>query len=108
MANAKLLIAPSVCYENCPLSILESLSMGVPVVTMNSGGMAELINDGETGALAFNPTPNALAEAVKKCFDEDCYKTLKFNCEKISNEIMGVEEYAQILIEKYADLISEG
>lgn len=108
MANAKLLIAPSVCYENCPLSILESLSMGVPVVTMNSGGMAELINDGKTGALAFEPTPKALAAAVEKCMDEKTYQTLKLNCEQVGKEIMGVSEYAQIIIKKYTDLKNEG
>jgi len=80
MANAKLLIAPSVCYENNPLSILEAHSMGVPVVTMNYGGMAELVEDGKTGVLASAPTPESVAEAVKKCFgNEDYYKTLKTN-----------------------------
>ena len=64
MANAKLLLAPSVCYENCPLSILEAHSMGVPVVTMNSGGMAELVEDGKTGALINEPTPEAVAAGI--------------------------------------------
>ncbi len=105
MANAKLLIAPSVCYENNPLSILESLSMGVPVVTMNYGGMAELIEDGKTGALASAPSPDSLAQAIKKCLDnEDFYKTIKENCRSISNNIMDVKEYCNILIQQYNNL----
>ena len=48
MGNARVLLLPSVCYENCPLSILEAHALGVPVVTMNSGGMAELVKDGVT------------------------------------------------------------
>ena len=105
MANAKLLIAPSVCYENNPLSILESLSMGVPVVTMNYGGMAELVEDGKTGALVSERAPEFVAEAVKKCFDdEEYYKTLKANCETKGKSIMGVAEYSGILIHQYKNL----
>ena len=108
MVNAKLLIAPSVCYENCPLSILEAHSMGVPVVTMNSGGMAELVEDGKTGVLAQSSAPEEVAEAIKKCFDDEHYKKLKSNCENISDEIMGVREYCTILIDKYNSLIKKG
>ena len=108
MANAKLLVAPSVCYENNPLSILEAHSMGVPVVTMNYGGMAELVEDGKTGALASAPTPESVAEAIKKCLDnEEYYKTLKTNCKTISNSIMGVTEYCNILIHQYNNLIDK-
>ena len=104
MANAKLLIAPSVCYENCPLSILEAHSMGVPVVTMNSGGMAELVCIGKTGGLCFEPTPTCLAETLEKCLEDNQYQILKTNCEEISSKIMGVKEYSQILIQKYTEL----
>ena len=109
MANAKLLIAPSVCYENCPLSILEAHSMGIPVVTMNSGGMAELVEDEKTGVLASSPTPEAVAQAVEKCLgNEEYYKTLKSNCETISGNITGVTKYCEILLHKYNDLIKRG
>ena len=109
MANAKLLIAPSVCYENCPLSILESHSLGVPVVTMNSGGMAELVEDKKTGVLAKAPTPEALCEAIKECLcDEELYKALKSNCEAKSKNIMGVTEYCELLTKKYSELMEKG
>ena len=108
MANAKLLIAPSVCYENNPLSILEAHSMGVPVVTMNYGGMAELVEDGKTGVLASSPTPESVAEAVKKCLgNKEYYKTLKTNCETNGKNIMGVTEYCDILIHQYNNLIDK-
>ena len=107
MANAKLLIAPSVCYENNPLSILESHSLGVPVVTMNYGGMAELVEDGKTGVLA-EATPESVAEAVKKCLgNEEYYKTLKTNCETKGKNIMGVTEYCGILIQRYNNLMDK-
>ena len=107
MANAKLLLAPSVCYENCPLSILEAHSMGVPVVTMNSGGMAELVEDGKTGGLVGKPTAECVAETLEKCLDEDVYRTLKENCQRAGETIMGVREYAEIILQKYNDLIKK-
>ena len=81
--------------------------MGVPVVTMNYGGMAELVEDGKTGVLA-EATPESVAEAVKKCLgNKEYYKTLKTNCQTISKDIMGVTEYCDILIDQYNNLIDK-
>ena len=108
MANAKVMLLPSVWYENCPLSILETHAFGVPVITMNSGGMAELVEDGKTGALIYEPTPEAIAKAIKRCFeDEEYYNTLKENCETMREKIIGVSEYCDLVIEKYNDLINK-
>ena len=108
MANAKVMLLPSVWYENCPLSILETHSFGVPVITMNSGGMAELVEDGKTGVLINEPTPEAVAEAIKRCFeDEEYYNMLKENCETMRDKIIGVSEYSDIVIEKYKELINQ-
>ena len=108
MANARVMLLPSVWYENCPLSILETHSFGVPVITMNSGGMAELVEDGKTGALINEPTPEAVAEAIRRCFeDEDYYNVLKQNCETMRDKIIGVSEYSDIVIDKYTDLINQ-
>ena len=81
--------------------------MGVPVVTMNSGGMAELVEDGVTGGLAQAATPEAVAAAVRKCLEEEYYQILKENCQRRGQEIMGVEEYCDILIQKYKELIAK-
>ena len=108
MANAKVMLLPSVWYENCPLSILETHSFGVPVITMNSGGMAELVEDGKTGALINEPTPEAVAEAIRRCFeDEEYYNTLKENCETMREKIIGVSEYCDIVLAKYQELIDQ-
>lgn len=105
MGKAKLLLVPSIWYENCPLSILESQCMGVPVLTMQNGGMAELVEDGVTGALLSQPTPEALAEKIKETLLEDTYKTLKANCEKAHENILSVETYCEKLIEEYQTLV---
>ena len=108
MGNAKILLLPSVCYENCPLSILEAHCMGVPVVTMNSGGMAELVKDGVTGTLVTEPTPEGIANKLKYTIEnEEYYKTLKENCKNEKENIYSVETYTDILIEEYKKLVAE-
>ena len=108
MANAKILLAPSVCYENCPLSILEAHSMGVPVVTMNSGGMAELVKDGVTGSLVQAPTADSVAQAIEKTLgNEEYYNSLKKNCENECENIADVESYCEDLLLKYNELINQ-
>ncbi len=105
VGNAKVLLLPSVCYENCPLSILEAHAMGVPVVTMNSGGMAELVKDGVTGTLVNEPTPHGIAEKIKATLEnEDYYNTLEQNCKNEKDNILSVESYANILFEEYERL----
>ena len=106
VSKAKVLLLPSVCYENCPLSILEAQCMGVPVVTMNSGGMAELVKDGVTGTLVNEPTPEGIALKLKATIEnEDYYRSLRKNCEKGKDNILGVKEYADILISEYERLV---
>ena len=106
MGNAKVLLLPSVCYENCPLSILEAQSMGVPVVTMNSGGMAELVKDGVTGTLVNELTPEGIALKLKETLEnEDYYNILKENCKNEKDNILSVEKYCEILIKEYEKLV---
>jgi glycosyltransferase involved in cell wall biosynthesis len=65
MREAALLIFPSTCYENFPLSIVEAFASGVPVVASGIGAMAEIIEDGRTGLLFRNGDPEDLATKVE-------------------------------------------
>jgi len=42
-------VVPSIWHENSPLTIHEAFLAGVPVITSNIGGMAELVSDGVNG-----------------------------------------------------------
>lgn len=107
MGRAKLLLLPSVCYENCPLTILEAHAMGVPVVTMNSGGMAELVKDGITGTLVNEPTPEAIASKLKETMENEAYyNRLKENCKHEKDNILSVETYCDILVQEYEKLVA--
>lgn len=47
--RASCIVAPSVCYENQPNSVLEGMSHARPVIVSDLGSMKELVANGETG-----------------------------------------------------------
>lgn len=49
--RASVVVVPSEWYENCPMSVLEAMAYGKPVVGSRMGGIPELVADGETGLL---------------------------------------------------------
>jgi glycosyltransferase involved in cell wall biosynthesis len=49
LENSSCMVIPSECYENNPLSVIESLCYGTPVVGSRIGGIPELIDPGING-----------------------------------------------------------
>ena len=60
------LVLPSLWYENSPLVIQEAFASGVPVVTADVGGMAELVADGADGLTFPVGDADALAGALAR------------------------------------------
>ena len=52
--------------EGAPISILEAMAAGLPVVACDVGGVGELVADGETGLLVPSADPARLAEALRR------------------------------------------
>lgn len=70
MQNAKALLFPSIWYEGMPMVILESFSMGIPVIASRLGTMGELIQDGVNGLLFEPGNPNSLRAVVERLRDD--------------------------------------
>ncbi len=49
ISSAIAMVAPSVGNENAPLSCIEALSLGIPLVVSGNGGLPELVEDPECG-----------------------------------------------------------
>lgn len=69
MANFDILTLVS-WEEPFGLVILEAMSMGVPVIATHSGGVPEIIRDGENGLLIPPRSPEALSQAILKILDD--------------------------------------
>jgi len=68
LARARFSIMPSRCYDNNPLSVVESLCAGTPVVGAHIGGIPELIDD--SSGIAFKPfDTGAMSHAISAAMD---------------------------------------
>lgn len=65
LAAADLFVLPSL-YEGLPLSVLEAMAAGVPVIATAIGGTDEVVRDGETGTVVPAADSDALAAAISR------------------------------------------
>ena len=67
LSEAETTICPSLCFDNNPLSVIESLSAGTPVLGSDMGGIPELITP-QSGMLYDPHDTDALAGALRGMF----------------------------------------
>ncbi len=65
MRGARLLVFPSRWYEVTPVTIIEALACGLPIVAARLGSLPELVQDGRTGLLFSPDDPRDLAAKVR-------------------------------------------
>lgn len=107
-ASADLFVMPSVTAkdgdkEGFGLVMLEAFASGIPVVASDSGGISDLIHNGENGLLVKERDSKGLAGAIHQVLsDKELYASLKEHAMKTVNEY----DY-QVIGKKYAELIEE-
>jgi glycosyltransferase involved in cell wall biosynthesis len=57
-------------WENFPHSVVEALAVGTPVLATATGGVAEVVHDGENGLLVPLGDAGALADAIRRFFGD--------------------------------------
>lgn len=89
---ADMFIFPSY-QEGLPVSLMEAMAAGLPVVCSEIRGNVDLVKNGETGYLANPFDPNTFAEMIKKVrekggFSEQCMKEAeKYDITKINQKM---------------------
>lgn len=61
---ADIFVHPAVWQEPFGMTLTEAMGCGLPVVSTRSGGIPEIVVDGETGLLARSGDPETLADAI--------------------------------------------
>ena len=65
LAEASLLVFPSLCFEGLPMVLQEAFALGVPVCTSRLGSMPCIVNDGRDGLLFEPGNPSDLLGRVR-------------------------------------------
>ena len=68
-AKINITIVPSLCYENSPTVIFESLSFGAPVLASRVEGVEELIREGENGLTFATGNKESLISKISWCME---------------------------------------
>ncbi|MFH1712191.1 MAG: glycosyltransferase [Patescibacteria group bacterium] len=101
------LVVPSLCYENSPTVIYESLQAGVPVLASDIGGVGELVENEKNGYLFRPGSKEDFLRVVKKLVqNSDRFDSSR---DQIRGTVApyALEKYTKELIEKCQLLIDE-
>jgi len=97
LSKARFMVIPSECYENNPLSVIESRCLGTPVLGANIGGIPELIEDESIGMTFSSGDAEDLALKIGMMFTAQFdYRQIaktsmeKFNSESYYNSLMNL------------------
>jgi len=105
LARSRYLVMPSVCEENAPMAVLESMAAGCPILVSRRGGLTELVQDGS--GLTFEPgDPQSLAGMIHLLStDNDSCKRLGVRGRLFAREHLSAEGHREQLEQLYESVI---
>ncbi len=101
LAGMDVLVTPSLWLENSPLVIQEAFMAGLPVITSNVGGMAELVHHRENGLLFPLGDESALRSLLQGIIDEPASLS---NLRPARDSVRTIKDDAQSCAELYETL----
>ena len=103
LRDSKIMIMTS-RWEGTPMSALEAMTLGVPIVSTPSDGLCELVDDGTTGFLC-----NDDEDIVNKCLllinDAAIRRDFSHASMKKAEQMMDINYYKTSLLEVYKSVI---
>jgi glycosyltransferase involved in cell wall biosynthesis len=74
LAQSDIFLLPSL-FEGTPLTLVEAMMAGLPIVTTATSGMKDVLRDGESGLLVPIRSPEAIAAAVSRLAESASLRT---------------------------------
>ena len=105
--QARFVVVSSECYEGNPLSIVESMTLGTPVIGSNIGGIPELIREEQTGYLFETKNPESLQHVIRKAISlpGDAYRAMSDAARRFARENFSEESHYRKLMEVYRSVL---
>lgn len=104
--KCKFVIVPSIWYENCPYSVMETLAIGKPVIGANIGGIPELVKNEQSGLTYKYDNIDDLASKMETLFNnEELVTEYGVNAKKQANELYGKDIYYKNIMSIYEKLV---
>ena len=108
IANCRFVVLPSIWYDNCPYSILETLTIGKPVIGSDMGGIPELVRDKENGLIFKHDNIQELEEKMKLLFEnKGLVEEYGKNAKKIAQKEYSRDKYYDKMIKIYEDVLGD-
>lgn len=100
--KCRFVTVPSICFENCPYSVLEATEIGKPIIGSKIGGIPELVKDDVNGYTYAYDSIDSLTDKLRILFEND-EKVNEFsnNSKKLYKENYSAEAYYNKLMTVY-------
>jgi 1,2-diacylglycerol 3-alpha-glucosyltransferase len=89
-----------------PLSVIEAMATGLPVLGIHSVGVGDTVEDGVTGLLSSQDQAAFAALLTRLCMDGDLRRRLGAAAQKAAGEF-AIERTTQVMLKRYESLRSE-
>lgn len=109
LASSVACVMPSTWDEPGPLSSLEAMAVGTPVICYPVGGLAEYVSDATAGIICRSPEAGQLVTALRElCDDESGWEHLSANGVAASRTTHSPGHYLSSLERVYEEAIKAG
>lgn len=99
-------VVPSIWYENCPYSVMETLAIGKPVIGANIAGIPELVKDNQSGFIYKYDDVNDLAAKMRILFeDRNLAEGFGKNAKMDAKKLYAKDVYYKKIMDIYENLV---
>ena len=108
ISKCRFVVVPSIWYENCPYSVMETLAMGKPVIGADIGGIPELVKDKQSGLIYKYDDIEELTNKMHELFtNQKLAEKLGNNAKQQATKLYDSNTYYEKILEIYNQLLKE-
>lgn len=108
ISKSSIVVVPSIWYENCPYSVLETQAIGKPIIGSNLGGIPELVKDNENGMIYKHNDTDELANKILELYKNDeLKKKFSKNAKEYAKNEYNKENYYKEIMNIYKGVVKK-